>query len=139
MLERLYKKGLEVGIIIVFISMSCLTSVSSKDISISDDKIMIDSNENEPEICKVDYDYAIIGGYCQYLSGKGFIFLRDAYFGAGDFDRYLEIDLYRFPQTHVHYEDLLTEITADYFIPLCWYVPAEPIKGIAFGNIEWSR
>jgi len=48
MVGRLYTKGLVVGIIILFISMSVLSSVSSKDISISDDKILEDNNEIEP-------------------------------------------------------------------------------------------
>jgi len=43
MVERLYKKGLAVGIIVLFISMSGLTSVSSKDITVTED-----DNEIEP-------------------------------------------------------------------------------------------
>jgi hypothetical protein len=139
MTKRMYKKGLVVGIIILFISMSCLTSVSSKDISISDVEI-VENNENEPDIHNVEYDYAIISGYCQSVSSKGFILWRDVYFEAGQFDKYLNIDLYKFPDIHVYDEHGLIEITTDYFILLSWpFDSYNEFRGIAFGNIEWKR
>jgi len=98
-----------------------------------------DTFENEPDQHNVDYDYAIIGGYFQYREHKGIILWRDVTIGAGDFNLYLYIDLYKFPDTHVYDEDYLTHITVDYFIPLNWpFNTYLDCKGIAFGNIEWS-
>jgi hypothetical protein len=97
------------------------------------------NNKIEPDKQKVDYDYAIIGGYYQYSEHKGFILWRDVYLGAGDFDLYLYIDFYRFPDFHVHHEDFLTRVTADYLIWLTWlHGGFYDSKAIAFGNIEWS-
>jgi len=42
MKNTIFKKGLVIGIIILFIGVGVLSSVSSKDISISDDKILKD-------------------------------------------------------------------------------------------------
>ena len=87
----------------------------------------------------INYHYAKISGFYQYQEHKGIILWRDVYFGSGDFNLYLEIDFYRFPDIHVHYEDFLTRITADYFIG--WssdFGGMQKINGYAFGNIDWS-
>ena len=98
-----------------------------------------DNNENEPDKNNINYDYAIISGYYQYQEHKGLILWRDVYLGAGDFDLYLEIDFYRFPDFHVHYEDFLIQVTADYLIWLTWFHGGfYNCKAIAFGNIEWG-
>jgi hypothetical protein len=98
-----------------------------------------DNNEIEPDKHKVNYHYAKISGFYQYQEHKGIILWRDVYFVSGDFNLYLEIDFYRFPDIHVHYEDFLTRITADYFIG--WssdFGGMQKIYGYAWGNIEWS-
>ena len=48
MKNTLFKKGLIVGIIILFIGVSVLSSVSSKDVSVTNDKVVDDNNEIEP-------------------------------------------------------------------------------------------
>jgi hypothetical protein len=139
MVKRWYKKGFVLGTIIILISINSLASASSRDIIIYDEKIE-GNNENEPDKHNVDYDYAIISGYCQSVSSKGFILWRDVYFEAGQFDKYLNIVLYKFPDIHVYDERGLIEITTDYFILLSWpFDSYHEFKGIAFGNIEWKR
>ena len=44
----LFKKGLVVGIILLFIGVSVLSSVSSKDVSVTNDKVVDDNNEIKP-------------------------------------------------------------------------------------------
>jgi hypothetical protein len=99
-----------------------------------------DTNESEPDKHNVDYDYAKIGGYCQYISGKGIFLVRDVWFNSGgQHSLYLDIEFYRFPDILVYRAGGLTDIKADYFIFLLswWFNPSGEIKGIAFGNIEW--
>jgi hypothetical protein len=59
MQNSLFKKELVVGIIILFVGVSVLSSVSSKDISISDDRKIKNIKENEAFDNKINYDTLI--------------------------------------------------------------------------------
>ncbi|KYK22184.1 hypothetical protein AYK24_08420 [Thermoplasmatales archaeon SG8-52-4] len=125
-----------IGILISFflIPISTAMNIDEDDNFKSTEKLKNDIPEKS-----IDYDYAIISGYCQSVSSKGFILWRDVYFEAGQFDKYLNIDLYKFPDIHVYDERGLTKITTNYFILLSWpFDSYHEFRGIAFGNIEWS-
>jgi len=136
MVERWYKKGLVVGIIVLFVSLSSLTSVSSKDISISDDKILEDNNEIEPLDMNIEI-FTYISGRCDSASGRktGESIYLDVKLWSGNFEiRILGIG---FPfivfikeVTEVHIPCFIGEINMD---RSPYYV-----NGIAFGNIEQS-
>jgi len=137
MVERLYKKGLVVGIIVLLVSMSGLTSVSSKDISISDDKIVEDNNENEPlDINKEIFTY--VKGYCSYINkvgmGKSIYYDVEMYADVWG----LTIMGIGFPFiifiNNVHYLKLPCLIGSIYSERYPYI-----IDGFAIGNIEWSR
>jgi hypothetical protein len=69
MKDRLFKKVLVIGIIILFVGVSVLSSVSSKDVSVSKDRIFDDNNEIETSD---DYSeiFTYINGYCDYIKAK---------------------------------------------------------------------
>jgi len=76
MQNKILRKGLIVGIIILFVCVSFLSSVSSKDVSVSNDKVIDDNNEIEPlDVYTEIVSYIHGGGYwseCDILfSGPG--------------------------------------------------------------------
>jgi hypothetical protein len=140
MQSKLFKKGLVVGIIILFIGIGVLSSVSSKDISISDDKILKDNNEIEP----IDnYDEII-----SFIDGEGYMdWEPESTFIWEDLDIW-EGDIFikaitKNPQK-LFYTAKPKEIHIDLFIGFFGCVPAGPdvlecgLTGFAIGNIEWE-
>jgi hypothetical protein len=59
MQNTLFRKGLVVGIIILLAGVSVLSSVSSKDASFINDKVIDDNNEIEPFDYEIKYDSSI--------------------------------------------------------------------------------
>ena len=132
--NKLFKKGLVVGIIVLFIGISVLSSVSSKDVSVANDRIVNDNNEVEP----LDFYKDIFA----YVSGNGYS-REEVHSGFNPFVRFLIGDFH---------------IRAFSLKPLGWYeawpgsltIPifigdAYPtgnsyyeIDGIVLGNIGWS-
>jgi hypothetical protein len=135
--NNIWKKGLVVGIIIPFISVSVLTNVSSKDVSVSDGMLEynneIESVDNNTEIItKIDgVSYEV-----EIHSKKGF-FRNVTFYGGGST---LEIFgwKYHFP---IYFHERVTTIHANSFIGIIYELPwwEYSIKGIALGNIEWRK
>ncbi len=75
---KLFNKGLVIGIIVLFIGVSVLSSVSSKDVSVSNDKVV---GDNEGGYWKTNY-YCRINVYsddCSFCEPElGLFFVRNA-------------------------------------------------------------
>ena len=136
MKNTLFKKGLVVWIIILFVGVCFLSCVSSKDISISYNKILEDNNEIKTSD---DYReiYTYINGWCWSIEEK-----RRSIFIHHDVELWgyanLNIKGIRFPFNffneyagYVKVPCLLGRIIYDRS-PLI-------VNGVAFGNIEWSE
>ena len=134
MVKRMFKKGLIVGIIILFISTSGLTSVSSKDISISIDKISEDSNEIESRDINIEI-FTYINGRCDSASARktGESIYRDVELWSGNDE--LMIMGIGFP--FLIFIKYVSELSIPCFIGDI-YTERTPhvVIGYAFGNIE---
>jgi len=142
MKNTLLSKGLVVGIIVLFVVVSVLSSVSSKDVSVSDDRMV----EDNDDIITLDNYEEIISriegrGYTTFeYSGGGLIFKRfDAYDGE------VSITAITNDPENRYYtatgENFRAEQFWWYWGNAHWISPsvAEVIYyGIALGNIEWS-
>jgi len=130
------KKLLVVGIIVLFISMSVLTSVSSKDISISDDKILEDNNKNEP-LDTYKEIFTHIDGWCDSVKEKriGYYIHFDVEICSYDFE--ITIKGIRFPFNF--FNEFVYNIKVPFFIGIIADERSPAVvKGFAIGNIEWS-
>ena len=138
------KKILILGIIVLFISMSGLNSVTSKDISISDDKIVKDNNVIE----QMDNNKEIIthiSGYVglNYCKSEGILLKKVQIWTMGNPYCYLEITGYKkplFPLDDCKFNANPTHIIAERFFGLIlwsdnWYYT---VSGFAIGNIDWE-
>ena len=150
MRNTLLKKGLVLGIIVLFFGVSVLSSASSKDVSVYNDKIVDDNNkvelleDNQNEIYTI-FDNVNVqnvdtsGSILNYL---GFVV------GWIELSSYVEFTIkgYKrpiFPLSESWFELKVEYVYAPFFIgrwdpdydePLWSY-----IDGIAYGNIEWSK
>ena len=136
MQNKLLKKGLVVGIIVLFISMSSLTSVSSKDIYISKDKILEDNLDIEPLDTNKEI-YTRISGYCDNIGAKriGIFVHFDVELRANIWG--LTISGIRFPFNP--FKEDVNGVNVPCFIGII-YMDRYPyhVDGFTFGNIEWS-
>jgi hypothetical protein len=139
------RKGWIIGIIVLFISISVLTSVSSKDISISDDKILEDNPEIEPldtyrEILTKIHAIVPEGTLNGKITGFGILFRNVEIWSEDSFDISGFVFFPKFPI--IRYFDIdVNHIIA----PRCciyfeggWQPGWEAVQAIAIGNIEWS-
>ena len=138
-------KVIAIGIIILFISMSCLTNVSSKDISISDDNILEENNKIEP----LD-TYREIFTKITASMPEGYIVIVNRS-GPGIFFRHVEIWSEKSFDISGYY---IESIVPRYFrksvnhvvAPRCLVIHenvhfpgvGEMTMAFAIGNIEWS-
>jgi len=132
------------GVIILFISLSGLNSVTSKDISISDDKILKDNNVIE----QMDNNKEIIthiSGYVglDYCIWEGIFLKKVELWTLGNPYCYLEITGYKKPLFPLHdskFNANPTHIIAERFFGFIgqsddWYYT---VSGFAIGNINWE-
>jgi hypothetical protein len=141
MQNKILRKGLVIGIIILFVGVGILSSVSSKDISFSDDKIIEDNDEIEP----IDnYDEII-----SFINGGGYIDWDDGCSGFIQHDFYVfsaDIFIKAFTKNPLKpfYTATANEIHMDLYIGGIGCGPASPgelkcyLIGVAIGDIEWS-
>jgi len=129
------RKGWVIGIIVLFISIGNLSSVSSKDISISDDKIL----EYNPEIEPLDeYEEIItfIEGWCDLIRVK-----RRGIFIHFDVELYADtwgLIIKGIRKPFNTFEEDVLKVNIPCFIGIFSNM-GQPyrVDGIAFGNIEW--
>jgi hypothetical protein len=140
------KKGLVVGVIALLVGVSVLSSVSSKDISVSDEEMLEydieleDNNEIEP---LDNYDEIV-----SYISGRAFF---DNYPPTFCWDEHIicydwvgeDIHIRAITRTpgHRFYTANASYLDAEHFYGLLTPWPnywLYSITGIALGNIEWS-
>ena len=144
MQSKLFKKGLVVGIIILFVGVGVLSSVSSKDVSLYNDKIVDDNNkvelleDNQQEI------YTIINiSHIDFVGSRYHIFdfwpkwvdIRNTFtFTIKGYKRPL------FPLSESWFELQVRRVYAPFFIGEAYQFEPEKgvVNGIAYGNIEWS-
>jgi len=144
MKNTIFKKGLVIGIIILFIGVGVLSSVSSKDISISDDKILKDNNvieqmDNNEEI--ITYISGEVG--LDYCTWEGILLKKVELWTMGDPYCYLEITGYKkplFPLGDSKFNANPTHIIAERFFGFIglsndWFYS---VSGFAIGNIDWE-
>ena len=145
MQNKILGKGLVIGIIALFVSVSVLSSVSSKDVAITDDKILEDNTEIEPlDTCRGIFK--ILGG-----GEEGYI-LSVKKSGPGIFFRHVEIlcmksfdiEGYCFSQVFPFIKSFY-KTTCHIVAPRCFvtwdgmlYPGYEMIKAFAIGDIEWE-
>ena len=136
MIDKLIKKGLVIGIIVSFVCVSVLSSVSSKEVSVSNEKTINDNNEIETsdEFREI---YTHIDGWCWSINEKRksiFIHHNVESWGYGN----LNIKGLRFPF------DFFDEYASYVKIPcllgrIIYGSSPLIVNGFAFGNIEWSE
>ena len=137
-------KAVVMGVIVLFISLSGLNSVTSKDISISADKILKDNNVKE----QMDNNKEIItkiSGYVglDYCKSEGILLKKVEIWTMGNPYCYLEITGYKkplFPLDDIKFNANPTHIIAERFFGLIlwsdnWYYT---VRGFAIGNIDWE-
>ena len=141
MQNKILRKGLVVGIIILFIGVSVLSNVSSKDVSISNDKVVDDTNEIEP-IDNYDEIISFIrgGGYIDWdINNIGFIQHDQHIFSADIFIKAITKNPLK-----LFYTAKAKDIHIDLYIGLFGCGPGGPdvlecyYQGYAIGSIEWS-
>jgi len=138
------KRYLVIGIVLLLVGVSVLSSVSSKDISISDDKILKDNNVIE----QMDNNKEIItkiSGYVglDYCKSEGILLKKVEIWTMGNPYCYLEITGYKkplFPLDDIKFNANPTHIIAERFFGLIlwsdnWYYT---VRGFAIGNIDWE-
>ena len=141
MKNTLFKKGLVAGMIILFVGVSILSSVSSKNVSISYDKVVYDNNEIEP----LDEYTEIVS----FINGGGYIDWDDGCSGFIQHDFYVfsaDIFIKAFTKNPLKpfYTATANEIHMDLYIGGIGCGPASPgelkcyLIGVAIGDIEWS-
>jgi len=152
-----YKNGLVVGIIVLFIGVSVLSSVSSKDISVSDEEMLEgeveleDNNEIEP----LDNYREIISNLYACIDEGGVITPKFSFypldFGELHITRSNSIGSFeifgiRFPTPEspkFRFKVDAEEVYAKWaFGSVDWYYlhPSHfQVAATAFGNIEWSE
>ncbi|KYK23745.1 hypothetical protein AYK24_07035 [Thermoplasmatales archaeon SG8-52-4] len=136
MKNTLFKKGLVVWIIILFVGVCFLSCVSSKDISISYNKILEDNNEIKSSD---DYReiYTNINGWCWSIEEK-----RRSIFIHHDVELWgyanLNIKGIRFPFNF--FDEYVDYVKVPCLLGRIIYDRSPLIvNGVAFGNIEWSE
>ena len=140
----MHKKSLVIWIIVLLVSLSGLTSVSSRDISISDDKRLKDNNKIE----QMDNNKEIITHISgevglDYCTSEGFLLKKVELWTMGNPYCYLEITGYKkplFPLDDSKFNANPTHIIAERFFGLIlqsdnWYYT---VSGFAIGNIDWE-
>jgi hypothetical protein len=135
MKNTLFKKGLIVGIIILFIGVSVLSSVSSKDVSVYNDTIFDDNKEIETSD---DYSeiFTHIDGWCWSIEEKRkSIFIHH---GVELWGYSLNIKGIRFP-FNIFDEDAYYVKVPSLFGRINYDRQPYIVNGVAFGNIEWSE
>ena len=140
MRNTLFKKGLVVGIIILLVGVSVLSSVSSRYLSVSNKKTINDINEIETSD---DYTeiFTFIDAYVYGLNLKGIGPIY--YIELWGVDNTIDIQGYKsplFPIINSHFVVSTDHVIAPQFIGIYYHVTVDTysVKGIAFGNIEWS-
>jgi hypothetical protein len=134
------KKLLIVGFILLFVSISVHPSNAlyenyTKDV---DNKSGTSENKTNDEFKEI---ITFIDGYVDGFKIKGIgIPFNIEMWGV---DQTIDIYGYRkplFPIGESHFFISSDHVIAPYFIGICWQVTVDTysIKGIAFGNIEWS-
>ena len=149
MQNKVLRKGLVIGIIILFVSISVFSSVSSKDVSISNNKIVDDNKEirlledNQQEIYTIfdnvnveDFEALIVFPFSRIIIG--WIEMSSyAGFTIKGYKRPI------FPCSESWFELKVEYVYAPFFIGQWepdWNEPFwSYIDGIAYGNIEWSK
>ena len=145
MKNTLFKKGLVIGIIILFIGVSVLSSVSSKDVSVYNDNI--EENNVSNELFDNNEEMFTRIGACVYqgdlkLKGDGLIKeleLRDNYenrtqIGIWGFKKPL------YPLKESYFTAKPKHLYSSRFIGFCFQFEElyALVNGVAFGNIEWE-
>ena len=144
MQNTLFKKGLAVGIIVLFAGVSVSSSVSSKDVSISNNKIVDDNKEirlledNQQEIYtiidiqKIDYIDSLhpFSFFPKWIDIK-----NNEVFTIKGYKKPL------FPLSESWFELKVRQVYAPFFIGEAYIFEPENgwVDGIAIGNIEWSQ
>ena len=146
MQNKILRKGLIVGIIILFVGVSVLSSVSSKDVSVSNDKVDDDNNEvelledNQKEIYTIfknqRVEYINVGDHVFPWFSIGYV---EIYSYGGFTIKGYKSPLY--PLNKSWFELDVRQVNAPLFIGRYWIDWIEEwtyVDGIAIGNIEWS-
>ena len=137
-------KAVVMGAIVLFISLSGLNSVTSKDISISDDKILKDNNvieqmdDNKEIITRISGCVGL--NYCKW---DGILLKKVELWTMGFPSCYIEINGYKkplFPLRDSKFNEKPTHIIAERFLGFIglsndWYYS---VSGVAIGNIYWK-
>ena len=150
MKNTLFKKGLVIGIIILLVGVSVLSSASSKDVSVYNDKIVDDNNkvelleDNQKEIYTIfenvnvnhieasdtflNYFFGFVIGWIKIYCGVKFT--------IKGYKRPI------FPRSESWFKLNVGYVYAPFFIGRCSLDWDEPfwyyVNGIAYGNIEWE-
>ena len=111
MQNKILRKGLVVGIIVLFVSVGVLSSVSSKDVSVTNDKVDDDNNESE----LLDEYTEIVS----FIDGEGYWSECDILFNRNIFG------IWRFTFT-----------SGDFFIKAITKNPAKPFLKVTAHKIE---
>ena len=143
--NKLFKKGLVVGIIVLLVGVSVLSSVSSKDVSVSNDLILKDNSEIEPlDDCEEIITRIYAEVWFDYIktSGDGLIYSIELWEG-GAREVYIKINGFKkpiYPFSQSYFNEKPTHVIAPRFTGLIlpggtvYYI----VIGVAFGNIEWE-
>ena len=133
------KKIIILGVIALFVGVSVFNSVSSKDLSIFDDKILEDNNKNEPVD---DYEeiITIIDGVCKSVTREGFYYNEPISMHA---DYFIVIKGLKKPFSGdfgIFFEEYPSYVKASRFYGWAYvFAPREiDVWGFAIGNIDWS-
>jgi hypothetical protein len=145
MKNTLFKKGLVIGIIILFIGVSVLSSVSSKDVSVFYDRIVDNNNEIE----QLDTIQAIYTKINICVPEGYVVTVKES--GIGILFRYVEIWSEVGFDISGYYLDLIipkyfSKTVRHIIAPRCFvyirnaYFPGfgEMTQAFAIGNIEWE-
>jgi hypothetical protein len=137
-------KAVVMIVIVLFISLSGLNSVTSKDISISDDKILKDNNvieqmDNNKEIITHISGYVGLN-YCEW---EGILLKKVEIWTMDNPYCYIEITGYKkplFPLDDSKFNANPTHIIAEQFFGFIghsddWHYS---VSGLAIGNIDWE-
>jgi len=120
------KMSLIISIVVLFLSTACLPVLASEG---KPDLITVDDNEEIITFISGSSDGA-------YVIKKGFI--RDIEITAGGGGTGLEIEGWKRNSTESFFYTGIEYIHASRFIGFFTGYKYRPVRGIAFGNIEWS-
>ena len=140
MVKGIYKKGLVVGIILLFIYFNGLTSVSSKDVFIFNKTVLKERYDTESVDNNKESITFIIGLVNHYEYSGGFD--REAYFeSAGGSDlKIFGIKKSSTGSSNIFFKAYPMRIDVPFFIGFVNDLSNKyaNVFGIAIGDIEWS-